>query len=656
MSHISHWFTPIRILVTLLILWVLSESSMTAYAATSCAQFEHYIFANPLVATQTVTNSGLTDGTAIADGTSKSFNITLNDVYDNQIIPATGPSFTRTVTMSLTGVTNTMYLDQYSRSGTWSIYVKAPDNSESALTFASTGQLFPNNMSSITNWFYPLGIKAYTPSSNWYTWATDPISDSSAQFGFTTQITVTDPLISSRVFSWALANPSFKPLYETRIVGDLKEGGFIEGTMQSGSINIFNNNPWKTASGLQLQLAFSGTDSNKFQLYGWNFSGTLAPIATRGVMTTNSGIVSTRLFTKLIQNQNTILNEKSSLQLSTHFGYELDGKQIIYNSDVIGKIGGVFNTTPYSLWIQAGVKIIGMIWGSNILSLLNDQFTTGTALMWWVSRSTIRNNIRKSVAIATRNIVVNTTYSDTIASTEWFVIGSGINGAIVTFGADKSIMIIHKNGWKVTMNLAWWIAGVRTIVIKGADLYINNNMYYNPAKPNSILWVVVQKDDAGVGWNLYINPSVTNVVGSYVLDGSIMSSSDGFNPLGSSNITILKNQLHIYGSIVSENTIGGSRMSPLKCPSLIGSCANIEEAQKYDLNYLRRYYLYDGKPFGTGTVIGWGTCTPSCSWFNSNLIRKFIDINDPLAKNPVIIEYNPRVNSLPPIGFEQSRY
>ncbi len=118
----------------------------------------------------------------------------------------------------------------------------------------------------------------------------------------------------------------------------------------------------------------------------------------------------------------------------------------------------------------------------------------------------------------------------------------------------------------------------------------------------------MQKDDAGNGGNLYIDPSVTNIVGTYIIDGSIMSY-DSTGEIGVGNIAKLKNQLYIYGSIVSENTIGGSRMSPLRCPSLLnGSCSTTSEAQKYDLNYLRRYYLYGGQPFGNGKVVGDGNC------------------------------------------------
>jgi len=84
-----------------------------------------------------------------------------------------------------------------------------------------------------------------------------------------------------------------------------------------------------------------------------------------------------------------------------------------------------------------------------------------------------------------------------------------------------------------------------------------------------------------------------------------MTSENGSTPTGVGDIQTLKNQLYIYGSIVSENTIGGSRMNPVRCPSLLSiTNCDMDTAQRYDLNYLRRYYLYEGNPFDNARVVG----------------------------------------------------
>ena len=181
-------------------------------------------------------------------------------------------------------------------------------------------------------------------------------------------------------------------------------------------------------------------------------------------------------------------------------------------------------------------------------------------------------------------------------------------------------------------------------------------MYY-PSTGENMLGVVVQKDSNGVGWNLYIDKWVTNIVGTFILDGSVISY-DGTNELGyNASIIDLKNQLHIFGTIVSENTIGWSRQNPPKCPSLIVSCPDNKVAQKYDLNYLRRYYLVgdpgDRNPFSWGTIIWSWTCTlGACGWFDTNLIRKFTSTTEDLAQYPTIIEYNSQIQTVIPIGFD----
>lgn len=134
-------------------------------------------------------------------------------------------------------------------------------------------------------------------------------------------------------------------------------------------------------------------------------------------------------------------------------------------------------------------------------------------------------------------------------------------------------------------------------------------MYYNGS--GAILGIIALTDKNNRGGNIYIDPSVTNVVGTLVAQKAVMSY-DGTRELGGdTNITTLKNQLYIHGSIISRNTIGGSRKSTPECPKFhTGACTEII-AQKYDLNFLRRYYLTtvgaaNGKkwPFGSARVAG----------------------------------------------------
>lgn len=110
------------------------------------------------------------------------------------------------------------------------------------------------------------------------------------------------------------------------------------------------------------------------------------------------------------------------------------------------------------------------------------------------------------------------------------------------------------------------------------------------------------KDSNWNWWNLYIDDTVTNIVWSIYLDKSVFNYKSLYSWANPTNLWILtqsdsianfKNQLYIQGSLFSENTIWGSRAHPLQCPYYITAYCNEEEAQKYDLNYLRRYFRFD---------------------------------------------------------------
>lgn len=183
------------------------------------------------------------------------------DGYGNAIIPATG--INRVITMTLSGITNTMYLNQYTRGGVTSVYARAPNNlTDDPLSFLSS-QSFASPMISVTG-SYPLTLKVYTPTATGYA-INDPVSDSLAAFGFTTNLIVNDNLIgvaANKTFSQTLSNPSFTPLYTTIIGGDLRVGGFIEGTEQTSNIVVNDNNIAPVSpSSVQLQLEFSGSDA-----------------------------------------------------------------------------------------------------------------------------------------------------------------------------------------------------------------------------------------------------------------------------------------------------------------------------------------------------------------------------------------------------------
>lgn len=102
---------------------------------------------------------------------------------------------------------------------------------------------------------------------------------------------------------------------------------------------------------------------------------------------------------------------------------------------------------------------------------------------------------------------------------------------------------------------------------------------------------------------------------------------DGGSPITDSNRS--NNQLYIFGTLISGNTVGTSAQSTSEiCPDFLGknNCTP-EQRKQYDLNFLR-----------TGP-----TNFASDIEFTRTHLREY----------PVVIEYNPKLTSDPPPGFKK---
>lgn len=139
--------------------------------------FTHFVYANPNFNPSNTQDTSEFDS-AVADGQPRNLTQTIRDGYGNALIKATG--INRNISMNLSGISNSMFLNQYTRLGTTSVYVTAPNNAvDQALSFTPT-QAFANYVES-SDGTYPLTIKVYTPTENSYA-SGDPISDPGAEF------------------------------------------------------------------------------------------------------------------------------------------------------------------------------------------------------------------------------------------------------------------------------------------------------------------------------------------------------------------------------------------------------------------------------------------------------------------------------------------
>jgi hypothetical protein len=194
-------------------------------------------------------------------------------------------------------------------------------------------------------------------------------------------------------------------------------------------------------------------------------------------------------------------------------------------------------------------------------------------------------------------------------------------GKINTLLNDDSGLprVLYSNGHDVVFDngsndIRW--TGERTVIVIGANVYINSNIYVDPASgvtPKPKLGIIVLKDEQfKTGGNIYVGPNVTNIQANIYADGSLFSYVPGTGSINANGEpmfeseerrhAVLQNQLFIEGSLASQNTIGGAVYNPN--PILgDGTVVSADEGQYgtnpsgrsrarlYDLNFLRYYGL-----------------------------------------------------------------
>ena len=190
--------------------------------------------------------------------------------------------------------------------------------------------------------------------------------------------------------------------------------------------------------------------------------------------------------------------------------------------------------------------------------------------------------------------------------------GAGINGnagcTIKIDGAEAQTFPGDPTGLSVTKTM---VSGKKTVIVEGGNLYVNSDMYYENPSDMVVFVVRRSKTDPRKGGNVYVDPKVTNMVGSFIIDGafmnydgtSVVAQGDGSN---APDLLALRRQLLLYGAVASSNSIGGSaRGTSGLCPASGIACTcpygtdwekqngttdcTAVEASKYDFAALRSF-------------------------------------------------------------------
>lgn len=142
-----------------------------------------------------------------------------------------------------------------------------------------------------------------------------------------------------------------------------------------------------------------------------------------------------------------------------------------------------------------------------------------------------------------------------------------------------------------------------TVVTVGGNIYLEGDLTGGQAG------LIALTNELGTGGNMYVAPNVTDIQAQIFLDGSLHSfegdNRPGATPYWDSEkrrLEILRNQLHLLGSLTSRNTIGGSDgVAPFDLGD--GTTSNFAYiAKEYDLNKLRRFRLCYDVDLDTGLL------------------------------------------------------
>ncbi|MDD2907715.1 MAG: hypothetical protein PHH98_03685 [Candidatus Gracilibacteria bacterium] len=522
-----------------------------------------------------------------ADANTKTLTFTLKDDYGNNIIPvyeSNGTTLIRNVAYTL-DYNNSLYLNQVNKIGA-GVEISGIDDSVYVNSSIGVGQNKLSTISSKANndGIYNLNFKIYSPTYS--AAATDGREFVDGNFNINNvSVKLSDKATSDTIYN--NLNFQFKPLYVTTIGGSIITNGFIVGSTQVGTLNVTTGgsknvyfeygyydglltDPHRQHTKIDLNYKKVSTDP-------WNISteGYTNPYSALSLFGTSTS----NLFTKLVQD-GTLTTAEQNTYFATHISTIVGGKTSVYSSDIYGmdRYAGLPTGDNTS---QRGVKITGNTSSQNQVDLVSGQSSSDINLLGKLEKSYLQRDIRQNAYSLIKEITPN---NGTRVVSNVSQVSPGIKiGDVLYFGG--------LDGENVEINLAGNYSGIKTILVEGGNAYIKGDIIANN-KANDVLGIIALKNDtSGNGGNVYIHPNVLEVDAILYADRAVVSY-DGteISPDNGGTYDYLSNQLYIYGTVFSNNTIGGSVQSPYLCPFYVVTC-NLDTAQKYDMNYLRRGYI-----------------------------------------------------------------
>jgi hypothetical protein len=345
-----------------------------------------------------------------------------------------------------------------------------------------------------------------------------------------------------------------------------------------------------------------------------------------------------------------IPNDPTDTTLSTDFGWYAYS-QYTWFQNFNGIVSDVLVTIDDADSEWRFVKVEGVVSSSTeVASELTDQFSSDVRVIWKLTKASFRKDLQENVFKVITSLSPQLTAGTAISSaqlsaTQW----SAITGTSRVL--DNKALYAWFNGTvsnpNVTLNGTTTLSWNKTLVVEWWNVYITWNI-----RGTGMLWIIALQKNGQWG-NIYINPSVTDIHAVLYADRALLSYNGTSELDGSTPASQLANQIYIYGSLFSENTIGWSSSASPICPFYVSQAScDVNTAKKYDLNYLRKYILVQP------TDAGWLPVGPKQPQYGAaeSYMGDSSNTNTPTTKPanqkyPFIIEYNPLIQQTPPPFF-----
>lgn len=521
-------------------------------------------------ATATTYSSNLTSA-KIADGNDNFyFTMALRDTYGNIIKSESGIKDVKVEVV----MNNNVDRNQISNSNLWDAIIYA--NNDFSMTYGMFGN---SGTGSNTTGNYTLEIASVAPSSTWY----DKTSTNNDIYIQSLKYTInslwgnswvgeigTAEISPPEIPKWASNALSFTPAIKVANADNSDNWNIIQGnesettynvieSKTSGSTDINNIqvanilNLWSNLLMSFQDLSVDGSDHCSGFSYSSPAYKTWWPVPSDCSSYNPRSILINKLpnFTSTSNSISKTLKVTPKIIVISPSNLNYDyNTQIMYD----GLLSGVkYNSFSKSIsWgsgvVNTQIKILGQT--NDTKNIVNFVEWSNYNSLWNLSKNELKTQMIKNA------------YS------------------IIKNGQDSGSIKLYNGDTSITS----WPTGKDTIIVNGWNLYLE----WDITKTSWVVKTIVVTKNADKTWgNIFVKNNIQKINAVLIAEWALISGTSSTYYADTNNWAT--NQLYIYGSLFSNNTVGGSSKTTPTCPVDITSWCTLQVSKRYDLNHFRHY-------------------------------------------------------------------